>query len=82
MDRNETIAGKAKESMHSWLIRFSTRHGSPHKAAGMLKTDGLSFQWIKGFAGGQITNPTVDKLRLLEKRLIELEEAEASKVAA
>lgn len=68
-----TIAGNARHHMHQWLLRFVEQKGSRNAAATILKTDGLSFQWIKGFASGQIRNPTVDKLQKLEQRLIEIE---------
>lgn len=70
---DNTIAGNARRHMHQWLLRFSELKGSKHAAAGLLATDGLSFQWIKGFASGQIRNPTIDKLQKLEQRLIEVE---------
>lgn len=82
MNKNQTIAGNAKDTMLDWLLRFSKRHGSPHSAAGVLKTKGLSFQWIQGFASGRIPNPTVGKLRILEERLKELESEPAGDKAA
>lgn len=73
--KTETMARTTCDSIRDRLLDFCTRHGSPNSAAGVLKTDGLSFAWIKGFAGGQLTNPTIDKLSLLE---IRLEKAETS----
>lgn len=73
MNIDDTEAGRAKKTVHDRLMQFCSEHGSPNKAAGILKTEGLSFQWIKGFAGGQITNPTIETLQMLEQRLAQVE---------
>ena len=65
----KTQAQKLHQTMHARLIAFSKRQGSPRKAAGILKTKGLSFDWIQKYANGVKTNPTVNILDKLERQL-------------
>lgn len=82
MKADSTIAGTAKETMHAWLQGFCRARGiSVRKAADTLKCKGLSAPWIEGFAHQKITNPTVGKLRNLERRLREVEASESVKAA-
>jgi hypothetical protein len=76
MNEKPTIADYARKQMHNRLMAFCRTQKSINFAAGLLDCNGLSVEWIKGFASGKIRNPTVDTLKRLELRLDELEKVD------